>query len=142
MRRLGKIGLAASLTLGLALATSGCLSDDTSVVNPASGGLDAGFPDTSIAVSDAAGAVDGAAPDSATPVDSGQPTPVDAGHEAGVSQVGLAPGAVLARSANYQLVGSSGPRRGADSKIGELQTRGRAERIDAEPLAWRFGVVA
>jgi hypothetical protein len=98
--------------LGLALTMSGCLSDDSSLSNPTGPHLlDASIPETGFTY-DASGSVsppdDAAIPPDAAP--DAQPTPpVDAGHEGGITQIGLVTGSTLSRSAHYQMVGTSGP---------------------------------
>ena len=106
MRSLGRTVLAVCSALGLALTTSGCLSDDTSL-SPPSSNLDASFPDAGFNALDASGSV---SPDAGTDAaDAASPPVADAGHEAGITQLSLVAGSTLSRSPNYQLSGTSGP---------------------------------
>jgi hypothetical protein len=85
--------------MAVALATSGCLSDDTVASIP---GYDAGAPETSVSVLDASGSVDG----------QGNPPP-DAGPDAakpdggGVSVLGLVVGGQTARSPSFSFQGTA-----------------------------------
>jgi hypothetical protein len=109
--RSGQFIVIAIAALGATLAASGCLSADDTSAQPGPG-YDGGttvtpLPDANVIVDSASPVVD-ASKDSAAPS-------VDAGHApdgavtAIPSTIGLVGGGTLSRSANYTLVGATGP---------------------------------